>query len=454
MFVENVVQPVGRGPTKDQAARLVRRQHHVKHQRGRHKRASLVLASQQQGQGEKPGPAQRPGTPFWLFPFVIVVRPLAASIAPALLPLPGEHTLLTGSACSRLLSRSLVLLTTFMSALAFSLEPPLPPGVSVVVPVYNSEQTLRPLVERICAVLAQRGPDFEIILVNDASRDQSWQVVEALCRDNPRLQGVDLLRNYGQHNALLCGVRLARFNLIVTLDDDLQHPPEEIPRLLDRLAEGHDVVYGAPDKLPHGLWRNLASQLTKMALRTVMGAETSRHVSAFRAFRTELRRAFAAYNSPHVSLDVLLTWGSSRFSHVLVRHEPRQAGVSNYTFRKLLAHAFTMITGFSTWPLQLASWLGFLLTVFGVIILGVVIGRYLIEGSNVPGFPFLASLIAIFSGAQLFALGMIGEYLARIHFRLMDRPCFTIRRHLVPIPGPPNNASPPFCGGDHGVPHR
>lgn len=311
----------------------------------------------------------------------------------------------------------------------------LPPGISVVVPVYNSQQTLVPLVERLAGVLASLKPagGYEVILVNDGSRDQSWQIVSELSAKYPWVRGLDLMRNYGQHNALLCGIRLARFDTIITLDDDLQNPPEEIPVLLTKLSEGLDVVYGKPQELKHGLWRNLASMITKAVLKGAMGAETARNISSFRAFRTVLRDAFATYRSPFVSIDVLLTWGTTRFAAVNVKHEARTLGESNYTLRKLLVHAMNMVTGFSTWPLQLASFIGFGFTVLGVIILLFVVGRYLLDPSarSVQGFPFLASIIAIFAGAQLFALGVIGEYLARLHFRTMDRPTYVVRQRTT-----------------------
>ncbi len=147
--------------------------------------------------------------------------------------------------------------------------------------------------------------------------------------------------------------------------------------------------------------RDLASQITKLALQGAMGVDVARNVSAFRMFRTHLREAFAGYESPMVNMDVLLTWGTTRFAAVQVHHVPRQYGESNYTMRKLIVHALNMMTGFSTLPLQLASLIGFALTVFGIIILLYVFGRLLFE-SSIPGFPFLASIIAIFSGAQLF----------------------------------------------------
>lgn len=301
-------------------------------------------------------------------------------------------------------------------------------GVSVVIPVYNSERSLGAVVEGVSRLLQALEERYEIILVNDGSRDRSWEVIEELAQRLPHITGIDLMRNYGQHNALLCGIREARYDRTITMDDDMQHPPEEIPNLLGKIAEGYDVVYGTPKSLPHGLWRNIASRITKVALQSAMGAETARWVSAFRVFRTSLRLAFQNYQGPHVAIDVLLTWGTTKFTHVFVRHAPRAIGATNYTFGKLVTHALNMVTGFSTLPLQLASMLGFGLALFGGIMLVYVVGRFFLVGGAPPGFPFLASLIAIFSGAQLFSLGMIGEYIARIHFRLMDRPSFTVRR--------------------------
>jgi hypothetical protein len=213
----------------------------------------------------------------------------------------------------------------------------------------------------------------------------------------------------------------------VTLDDDLQHPPEEIPKLLERLGAETDVVYGTPAVEQHGLWRDVATQVTKFALQSAMGAPIARKAGAVRVFRTQLRDAFATYDAPYVSVDVLLTWATTRFDAIKVRHEPRALGTSNYTFRKLVVHALNMLTGFSTWPLRLASMTGFFFTLMGTIALLYVLIRFLIAGGSVPGFPFLASMIAIFSGAQLFALGIMGEYLARMHARSMQQPTYAVR---------------------------
>jgi glycosyltransferase involved in cell wall biosynthesis len=300
-------------------------------------------------------------------------------------------------------------------------------SLSVVVPVYNSEGSLPILLQRLSALLPTVARQFEVILVNDASSDGSGAVVDQASREHGWVVGIHLMRNFGQHNALLSGIRDAQFETIVTMDDDLQNPPEEIPRLLTKLAEGFDVVYGFPERESHGFWRDLASRITKLTLKTAMGVDVASRVSSFRAFRSEVRAAFAGYSGAFVSIDVLLSWGTARFAAIPVKNPPRTIGTSNYTVRKLIRHAVNMVTGFSVVPLQVASLLGFFFAFFGFCLLLYVLARYFIDGDPVVGFPFLASALSIFSGVQLFSLGIIGEYLARMHFRLLDRPSYAIR---------------------------
>ena len=295
----------------------------------------------------------------------------------------------------------------------------------MVIPVYNSQDTLQELVARLDTVLPDLIGEYEAILVNDGSHDSSWEVISQLGESYPWVYGLNLMRNYGQHNALLCGIRQAKFDIIVTMDDDLQHPPEEIHKLLARLAEGNDVVYGAPQKMPHSWWRNAFSYLIKRSLALAMGVKNVRDFAAFRAFHTSLRKAFANYQNPNVIIDVLLSWGTTRFATVIVDEKQRQTGRSNYNFFKLIQYTLVVLTGFSTLPLRIASTIGFIFTFIGLAILVYVIAIYFVLGS-VPGFPFLASMIAMFSGIQLFALGLIGEYLARIFDRSMDRPPYIV----------------------------
>jgi undecaprenyl-phosphate 4-deoxy-4-formamido-L-arabinose transferase len=296
-------------------------------------------------------------------------------------------------------------------------------NLSIVVPVYKGETFIEPLVAQLGRVLPTFSKNYEIILVNDGSPDDSWPVIQKLTGTYPCVRGISMMRNYGQHNATLCGVRAARYEVVITMDQDLQHPPGEIPHLLAKLEQGYDVVYGAPRKLPQALWRNLMTAGIKWILAKVIGLPAVHNVSAFRAFRTRLREAFANFQSPSLILDVLLSWGTTRFTSVPVNIV--QAEQTNYSFTMLVRTATLILIGYSTLPLRFASWIGFAMTLFGLGVFIYVLVVYFTAGS-LPGFPFLASIIALFSGAQLFALGIFGEYLARMFDRSMDRPPYVI----------------------------
>jgi glycosyltransferase involved in cell wall biosynthesis len=305
------------------------------------------------------------------------------------------------------------------------------PKLSVVIPVYNSATMLGTLIERLTTVLERRGGDYEVLLVNDGSGDSSWSRIAQLCTQDPHLRGLNLMRNYGQHNATLAGVRAARGEVVITLDDDLQNPPEEIPKLLAKLAEGSDVVYGTPIEGHRGFWRDVVTWLTKRALRAAIGSDIAMKTGGFRAFRAELREGFAAFEGPNPNLDVLLSWSTSKYAAVPVAHHVRMEGQSGYTLGSLITHALNVLTGFSTRPLRAATLIGIATMVFGLGVLAYVLGYYIVNSGDVPGFPFLASIIAIFAGAQLLSLGMIGEYLARMHTKIMDRPTYAIRDEIT-----------------------
>ena len=300
--------------------------------------------------------------------------------------------------------------------------------ISVIVPVYNGSASIGELCAQVRSVLTSHDAgSFEIILIDDCSSDESWQVLEALSAESSHIHAVRFTRNFGQHNALLCGIRRSRGRVIVTLDDDLQHPPAEIPKLLERLDDDPDVVYGTPIQQKHNLSRALASKVTKWVLQRGMGADTARHVSAFRAFRASVAHAFDSYESPNVNLDIMLTWVTNRFAAIPVQHNPRAHGRTGYTFAKLRQHTFNMVTGFSTVPLQLAGYVGIAFAILGFFILLYILVALVIYGTVVRGFTFLASIITVFSGVQLLTIGIIGEYLARIHSRTMNKPAYVVR---------------------------
>ncbi len=303
-------------------------------------------------------------------------------------------------------------------------------SISIIIPVYNSQMCLQELYVRIKKVTEANKYNYEIIFVEDSGRDNSWGVITQLAAGDGNIRAIQLSKNFGQHNALLCGIRLARHDVIVTIDDDLQYSPEDIPKLLEQIANGFDVVYGVSHKKQHGIIRGLITYSVKMVLLRVMNIRGIRNISPFRAFKAGLVDVLDIYQGPFVSIDVLLSWGTDRFASIFVQHNPRYSGRTNYNVMRLLSYTFNLITGFSVLPLQFASLVGFLSMLFGIAMLFFVLIRFAIYGGVVPGFVFLASVTIIFSGTILFALGIYGEYLARLYYRVMQKPQYAVREKI------------------------
>jgi len=300
-------------------------------------------------------------------------------------------------------------------------------NLSVVIPVYRGEETLGPLVERLGKVLPTIANSFEVLLINDDSPDRSWTVIETLSQAYPWVRGIDLMRNYGQENATLCGIREACYEIIVTMDDDLQHFPEDIPNLVAKLSEGFDVAFGVPRSRSQAWWKGILSAWVKRVIALILGSKSVRDISAFKAMRAELRDAFASVHSPDVQLDALLSWATTKFVSVPIDEGPRTVGRSNYNLYKLIKVSILILTSYTTIPLRFASVLGFFFTILGFFVFIYVVTIYFTAGS-IPGFPFLVSIVTIFSGVQLFALGIIGEYLALSFERSSGRPPYVIKK--------------------------
>ncbi|WP_460459918.1 glycosyltransferase family 2 protein [Angustibacter peucedani] len=299
--------------------------------------------------------------------------------------------------------------------------------VSVVIPCYRSRDTLPELVGRLHATLAEAVEAYEVVLVVDGSPDDTYATAHALELESPFVHAVLLRRNYGQHNALLAGIVRARHEVVVTMDDDLQHLPEELPTLLAPLEDPLvDLVYGVPVEEEHGVARSLASRAVKRAL-ALSGVANARDVSALRAFRTELREGFAHVNDTFASVDVMLSWTTTGVRRQPVAMAKRTVGRSSYTLGRLVRHAATMVTGYSAVPLKLVTWLGVACGVLGLALLALVLYKFATGATSVAGFTTLASMIALFSGAQMLSLGILGEYVGRIHFRGMQQPTFLVR---------------------------
>jgi undecaprenyl-phosphate 4-deoxy-4-formamido-L-arabinose transferase len=304
--------------------------------------------------------------------------------------------------------------------------------ISVLVPVYNSAQTLHELVNRTIKVLDRLSGQSEIVLVDDGSVDRSWETLCELQKELPdRLVTIQLMRNFGQHNALMCGLRHARGRLLITLDDDLQTPPEEIPKLVDRIEAGQlDLVYAQYKSKQHELWRNLGSGLISIFYRFVFRTQVK--VTSFRVLRRELAEQILDYNLNFTYLDGLLAWNTQRISGVDVEHHTRQSGRSGYSFGKLFLLAMNLFTNFSLVPLQIVSLLGFAFSLIGFVLGTYYLVRALSQAIVVSGYASLIVSIFILSGVQLLALGVLGEYLGRLHLNVNRKPQYGIRSKRGP----------------------
>jgi len=304
-----------------------------------------------------------------------------------------------------------------------------PPDLSIVIPVYGSKSSLRDIVTRLLDLYAQERC-VEIILVDDAGPDDPWQVLVDLHREHPRqVTIIQLMRNFGQHNAVMCGLRHARGRYIITMDDDGQHPPEEISRLIRALEEtGADVVYGVPRRRGHARWRNIGSAIITAFYKLVFRTRVT--PSAFRILRREIVASILPYDLNYTYLDGLLAWNTDRIASVEVEHRPRSEGRSGYSLARLIHLALNLFTNFSYLPLQVVSLLGFVVAAFGLGMGGYYVIRYLAGTITVPGYASIIVAILVLGGLQMLALGIIGEYLGRVHLNINRKPQYVIRNIL------------------------
>jgi glycosyltransferase involved in cell wall biosynthesis len=298
--------------------------------------------------------------------------------------------------------------------------------ISVVIPVFRSAATLPTLLERI-RISIHSNHELEIICIDDASPDDSWHVLQRLSAGFSELKCIQLMRNFGQHNALMCGFRHAAGDVIVTMDDDLQHEPESIPRLIDHLMEANaDLVYGVYDSKKHAGGRNLGSWLVNLFYRLVFRMPVT--VTSFRAMRRELVQAILRYDLNFTYIDGLLAWNTRRIEMMTVPHHPRVDGRSGYTFSKLLALAMNVFTNFTLLPLQLVSLVGFVAAVGGLAMGFCYLLAAVFSAIEVPGYASIITAILVLGGLQLLSLGVMGEYLGRLHLNVNRKPQYTIRR--------------------------
>lgn len=294
------------------------------------------------------------------------------------------------------------------------MNPQTAPRFSIIIPVFNSEAVVAQTVQRTCAEMDRWGQSFEIILVNDGSRDDSWRVIAGLARGDDRITSIDLLHNSGQHAANLCGFRASRGAWVVTMDDDLQNPPEEIRKLAAKAEEGYDLVLGKFEQKQHASYRRLGSHVIRSINRHIFGQEKGLALSNYRLIRRDVVDRICAYRGPYPYVPGLCLMYSRRRANALVDHHPRKVGRSNYDWRRILNLVAAILFNYSSFPLRVVAGIGGIIAI-GAFILGL---YYLIAGlvshSVVPGWTTLVVLLSFFNGIVMIMLAMLGEYVIRI----------------------------------------
>jgi undecaprenyl-phosphate 4-deoxy-4-formamido-L-arabinose transferase len=315
--------------------------------------------------------------------------------------------------------------------------PPGRPELSVVVPVYRSQDCLVALVEAVGKALAPTGLSYEVVLVNDCSPDRSWQVIEGLCQAHPHVRGVDLRRNFGQDNAILTGFRFARGNYFVVMDDDLQHDPADIPRLLDKLLRDNaDVVYANFRAKKQKLWKNLGSWFNGKVAEWVIDKPKGIYLSPFKIIRREVAELLGNYDGPDPYVDGLLFQVTSRITQVPAEHHPRVAGSSNFSLLKSIKVWSRLAFSFSVRPLRLVAWFGLFFAALGALLTLWVVGYRLLFPEDFPeaavGWASLMVAILVMGGIQMFFFGILGEYAGRTYLRVNNKPQTAVREVLNP----------------------
>lgn len=298
---------------------------------------------------------------------------------------------------------------------------------SVVIPVYNSEMSLNNLHERLTKTFEKITSSYNIIMVDDCSRDNSWRVMEKIHSQDKKVKIIRLMRNFGQHNALMCGFNNANSDYVITMDDDLQHPPEEIPKLTDKINEGYDVVYGQYRNKRHNMFKNFGSRMVNKILKKI--TENRFDITSFRIIDKKVIDHIIKFNNYNVIVDVFISnvVSNRNIGVCLVEHGARRYGKTNYSFKDLLFFAMSMIFNYSISPLRLATITGFMISFLSALLGVIILIRFFLHKITVSGWTSLILSIAFFSGLILFVLGIIGEYIGRIFLSISNKPQFIIR---------------------------
>ncbi|MGB3462385.1 MAG: glycosyltransferase family 2 protein [Rhodanobacter lindaniclasticus] len=297
--------------------------------------------------------------------------------------------------------------------------------VSIVVPVYGGSAALPELCCRLDQVMQSGGLDYEVILVDDRGQTEAWSTICTVAAQYPRVRGLRLGRNFGQHAATICGIAHARGEWIITMDDDLEHPPESVPALLAAGDDDHPLVYGVFEQRTHAAYRNLSSGLMRRMLKRAF-PDLNEDYCSFRAIHAPLAKQLDRFGLNRPYIDGMLSWLTSSTRSVSVQHKQRQHGESTYTIRKLLSHAANIFVTFSYLPLRISTFGGAALAGLSFLYLLYVIYGRLSGSIHDPGYASLMSVVLFACGIQLLILGVVGEYVGRLMGATFRRPVYVV----------------------------
>jgi undecaprenyl-phosphate 4-deoxy-4-formamido-L-arabinose transferase len=302
--------------------------------------------------------------------------------------------------------------------------------LSIVVPVYRSQGILAKLVEEVERSMEIEGliGQFELLLVNDASPDESWQVISDLAASHDFVRGISLRKNFGQHNATMAGLNHARGKIVIIMDDDLQHPPTEIGNLMREIDKGADVCYTRYKGRQHALWKILGSRFNDMVATLVLDKPKGLYLSSFKAIRQEVVQEVIKYDGPYAYLDGLILEVTRAIKVIDIDHQPRHEGVGNYNLKRSVSLWLKMATSFSVFPLRVATVFGFSLTALSLLVISVILVQKLQHPEWPAGWASLIATILFVGGVQTFCVGMLGEYLGRAYLKINGKPQFVVNK--------------------------
>ncbi len=301
------------------------------------------------------------------------------------------------------------------------------PYITIVVPVYNEEGNLRPLFERLYPVMQKIGRPFEIIFTDDGSRDRSLAILKELAAQYPEVKVIEFNGNFGQHMAILAAFEKSSGEIVVTIDADLQNPPEEIPKLVAEMEKGHDVVGSIRQKRQDTFFRKTASLMVNVVTRKITGMRMSDYGCMLRAYHRNVVDNINRCQETTTFIPALAQTFSSTPSEVPVAHAERAEGESKYSLYKLVRLNFDLMTGFSVVPLQIFALLGILTSLFAVAFAVFLLVRRFIVGAEVEGVFTLFAILFFFIGITIFGIGIVGEYVGRIYQEVRRRPRYVVR---------------------------